>query len=476
VLTAAHLQAIRERTEAANDPFERYWHGEPGKGGMSPGQRRFHEDQSRKRACRAANQVGKSRCGAGEAWAHAIGRHPFRKVEAGPTTGLIVCGIVQEHWPVISEKLHEIEPRGVLHEACKYVPGKGYLYRGRSMVALANGSMMVPKSGKQSVIALASGTYDWLWVDEPPRATHWGEALSRVAVRRGPVWLTFTPIDNSQDLRWLRHKLEKTDGYEADHDPGWSQTVIQLNTEDCPHRTAEDIAEQMSVYLEWERVQRTTGGWEGISGARRLANFDGKSQVFDFRGFASLPNLVGADLRVGLAGDHGERAGAEYWLFYVWTQNPRRVWVVGEYESTAATTVERDASHLRELLSKFGLTPAQVDRWVGDVNTSGKGDSPGMRVNELFEREFRLPRGAIQTPKKGAGSVEWGTRVVNYAFGNEALYIERKCATLLECVRRWEGTNIGNDKDRKHAIDSLRYGPGEQLEDIMPSAALRFRA
>lgn len=443
---------------------------------MSPGQRRFHQAPCRKRAARSANQVGKTRGGAFEAWCHALGRHPFRECAPAPTHGLIVVGIVAEHWPVISQKLHEIEPAGVLDPACYYVEGKGYSYRGRSMVALANGSTMTPKSGKQQVIALASGTYDWLWVDEPPRASHWGEALSRVSVRQGPVWLTFTPIDVGQDLRWLRHKLELTEGHESDHDPGWSQTVIQLNTTDCPHRTEGDIREQMSVYLEWERVQRTTGGWEGISGARRLANFDGKSQVFTFSGFAGLPNLRGSDLRIGLAGDHGERAGAEYWLLYAWTHAPRRVWVLAEYESTAATTVERDASHIKEMLARFSIGPRDVDRWVGDVNTSGKGESPGVRVNELFERQFRLPFGAIQIPKKGAGSVDWGTRVVNYAFGNDALYIERSCATLLECVRRWEGTNIGADKDRKHAIDSLRYGPGEQLEDIMPSAALRFRA
>jgi len=466
---------MRARVERANDPLRRYWHGEPGKGGMSPGQRRFHEEDCRKRACRAANQVGKTRAGAAEAWAHAEGSHPFREVKVPPTHGLIIVGIVAEHWPVVSQKLHEVEPVGVLHAACHYVEGKGYAYRGRSMIALANGSTMVPKSGKQSVIALASGTYDWLWIDEPPKRTHWGEALSRVAVRGGPVWLTFTPIDVGQSLTWLRHKLELTDGHEGDHDPGWSQTVIGLNIEDCPHRTAQDIAEQMSIYLEWERVQRTTGGWEGISGARRLANFDG-TQTFEWGGFASLPGLVGDDLRVGLSADHGERAGAELWHLYVWTPRPLKAWVLGEYESSAATTVERDASHVRELLTKFGLRVGDVDRWTGDINSAGKGENPGVRVNELFEREFNLRRGTIETPKKGAGSVEWGTRVLNYAFGEDRLWIEKACAATLECVRRWEGTNIGNDKDRKHAIDTLRYGAGEVLEDIMPGAALRFRA
>jgi len=413
--------------------------------------------------------------GAFEDWCHALGRHPFREVAAAPTHGVIIIGIVSEHWSVISRKLREVEPRNVLHPSCQYIEGKGYTYRGRSMVALANGSTMTPKSGKQSVVALAGSTVSWLHADEPMRASHWGEAMSRVAVKQGPVWLTFTPVDVGQSLIWLRHKLELTDGHEADHDPGWSQTVIQLNTEDCPHRTEEDIREQMSVYLEWERVQRTTGGWEGISGGRRLANFDGR-QTFPWTGFSSLPGLRGSDLRVGLAGDHGERAGAEYWLLYVYTLAPRHVWVLAEYESPTATTVERDASHLKELLTAKGLAVGEVDRWTGDVNSSGKGDSPGVRVNELFERELGLRFGTIETPKKGAGSVEWGTRVLNYALGADALHIEERCSVLLECVRRWEGTNIGNDKDRKHAIDSLRYGPGEVLEDIMPGVALRFRS
>lgn len=408
-----------------------------------------------------------------EANCHLLGRHPYRPVPPPPSRGLIVVGIIQEHWPIVSEKIRHTQPAGALHVDCKYVEGKGYMFRGRRMIGWANGSTATPKSGKQSVVALASGTYDWLWIDEPPTSTHWGEALSRVSSKLGPVWLTFTPIDVAQDLRWLRHKLELTEGHESEHDPGWEQVVIGLNVDDCPHRSAESIAEQMSVYLEWERVQRTTGGWEGISGGRMLSNFDG-TQVFRFTGWHDLPGLdPGEELRVGMVGDHGENAAKEFWLLYVYQQRARQAWVVGEYASPAATTVEQDAARLVELLGSKGLSVAEVDRWTGDVNTMGK--SQLGRVNDEFERALGLSQGAIRNAVKVGGSVVWGSRVVNYAFGQRKLWVADDLAELLNAIRRWNGGKTGEDSGHKDKIDALRYGPGEVLEGIMPRVAVGFR-
>ena len=463
-------EAVSEAAVFFADPFRRYTWGAPGRGGMSPGQRRLHALLGRKRAARAANQVGKSVAGGYEANCHLLGWHPYRTVPPPPSRGLIVVGVLQEHWREVSEKIRTTQPRGALHPSCSYVEGVGYMFRGSRMIGWRNGSIAVPKSGRQAVTALAAGTYDWLWIDEPPAETHWGEALSRVAATMGPIWLTFTPVDAAQDLVWLRHKLERVEGYEADHDPGWDQVVIALTREDCPHRSTESIREQMSIYMEWERIQRTTGGWDGISGGRRLANFTG-SQTFRFTAWESLPGLDRREsLRVGMVGDHGENAAKEFWLLYVYQQHAKIAWVVGEYASPAATTVEADSERLLELLARRGLGKSAVDRWTGDVNTMGKSQL-GL-VNDEFERALQLRPGTIGRASKPAGSVLWGSRVVNYAFGQCRLWVSDDCPELLGAIRRWEGKTTGADAGHKDKVDALRYGPGEVLEGIMPAVAV----
>lgn len=70
----------RLSTAWAEDGLALYRWGEPGRGGMAPWQQAFHADQAVDRAIVAANQVGKSRAGAAEAWWCATGTHPWRNV------------------------------------------------------------------------------------------------------------------------------------------------------------------------------------------------------------------------------------------------------------------------------------------------------------------------------------------------------------------------------------------------------------
>ena len=112
------------------DPLTRYVIEPAGqRGGMSPPQRSMHQSKARKRAFLAANKVGKSYWGSAEAWFHMMGRHPFRDVPEPGSTGWVLCSDLRTGWEVISDVMHELEPPGVLHESCKFVPGVGYLYR-----------------------------------------------------------------------------------------------------------------------------------------------------------------------------------------------------------------------------------------------------------------------------------------------------------------------------------------------------------
>ena len=69
------------------DGLSQYELEQPGRGGMSPGQRELHESQHPRRLLIAGNQVGKTRALAAETWWLALGRHPLREVYQAPNVG-----------------------------------------------------------------------------------------------------------------------------------------------------------------------------------------------------------------------------------------------------------------------------------------------------------------------------------------------------------------------------------------------------
>jgi hypothetical protein len=434
------------------DPLFRYTEGQAGEaGGMSPDQERFHADPARFRYLRAPNQVGKTRAGAAEAWMHALGRHPFRV--CAPETGWIVMPDLDNDWPKISEKLREIEPPGALHPGCKYDPAKGYTYGGARRVMCANGKLMLPKSGTQQVLALAGGTIGWLWIDEPPKESHWGEALSRVAVKGGDAWLTFTPI--GRPVGWLRTFLE---GNPETNDPGhpeWSETVATLTPESCPHRSPESIAAQIASYSAWERAQRVDGAWEGVTKDRYLSGF-AEGCVVDPE---TLPRME----RLAIGMDHGEGVGKEYAVIVGW--DGFRLWALAEYSAAGNTTPAVDALGIDTALRSLGASLGMVGLAKGDINSSGKLGG-GASVNEVMEREFARiaklarPPFRIETPAKGKGSVDTGVKAINNAFISGRAFILPTCPRLIHACRHWRG-----GKELKDPVDAYRYIAAEFLID-----------
>lgn len=423
----------------------RYSEGKPGEGGMSVGQERFHRDASQFRYLRASNQVGKTIAGSAEAWWYALGRHPFRP-NIEPGEGWIVMPDLND-WAKVSAKLREMEPPGALHPACRYDTAKGYMYGGARRVMCSNGSLMVPKSGSQQQTALAGATIGWIWFDEPPRESHWGEALSRVAVRGGAAWLTFTPI--GKPLAWLRdYFLGNTETGVAGH-PEWSETRLALSPESCPHRTPEDIATQIASYSPWEYAQRVEGSWSGVTKDRYLSGFS-EGCVIDVD---PLPSME----RIGIGIDHGEQVGKEYAVL-VGTDGYRS-YALDEYNALAGSTPAMDAAAILAMLARWGVSPFQVSICRGDTNSAGKLGS-GLSVNAILEAEFaRLtkmshPPFRVAIPNKGKGSVDAGLRMMNTAFISGRLIILPSCPRLIHSAQHWRGKG---DSDLKDAIDAARY-------------------
>lgn len=463
---ASTLRAYR------SDRLRQYWDrvamGDAG--GIGRKHRAFHRSNHKRRLIRGGNQTGKSWSGAAEVWAHAIGEHPYRDVRPDPMVGWVVVADLENQYPTYCSKLRELEPAFNLAEGVRYSPERGYFVGGRRAIKVktAGGgeSLIEFRSGAGAVIALASGTIDWLCFDEPPKRDHWSEALSRVAVRGGPVWCVMTPV--GRPVGWLREHVEGDPAKGTPPAEEWEQTVLHLTTEDCPHRSQASIDEQTAGYLADERLQRTIGAWEGVTTNRM---FDGwrDGLIFDYPAGASLSETLLAlgapdDVSIGLAGDHGEeRAGANFWLLFAYSDAMRTAWVLDEWASEGAVTEDRVAEAiLVDLLQGSGLSPIAVDRAVGDVNTPGMG--PVRRLNQVIQaRIAALLRSAdapftIRDASKGPGSVREGVRAINVACKSGRLRVSSRCGQLIGALRHWKGPGVKETNHLKDAIDALRYG------------------
>jgi len=433
------------------DPLFRHSEGAAGQGGMSPGQEQFHRDPSSRRLLRAANQVGKTRAGSAEMWWTMLDRHPFREPLGRASVGWIILPDLND-WPKVSRKIRELEPPGALDGGCKYDTAKGYTYRGARGLMTRNGSLAIPKSGTQQQTALAGDTLDWLWFDEPPKASHWGEALSRLAVNGGYAWLTFTPI--GKPLAWLKTYLHGNAETNEEGHPEWSETLIKLTPENVPHRTADNIAKQVAAYDAWEYAQRVEGAWEGVTVDRYLHGFS--------EGCVVDPDALPKMERLGLGMDHGEGIGKEYAVLVGW--DGWRLWALDEYSATANSTPAVDAAGIVAMLARWGLSPQQVGLCKGDINSGGKLGA-GMSVNELMEREFAriaklaVPPFRIETPNKGKGSVDTGRRALNTAFLSGKAFMLPSVPRLIHACRHWRG-----GRDLADPVDAYRYIAVEFLD------------
>lgn len=395
----------------------------------------FLASQHPRRLLRAGNQVGKTATGAQEAWGRALGCHPWKKVPPGPNVGLVVSADWQSYVDVISRAMFATAPHAMISPSSSYSPSRGWKNR---TIELENGSQILFRSANQGTTAIAGLTVDWLWIDEPPPPDIWGEAMTRVAVKQGPAWMTLTPI--GRPVEWLREHIEGDPNEGLAPREDWEQHRIKLNLEDCPHRTPESIAAQISGYSTWELPQRRDGDWEGLDVDRKIDAF-GPDNVGEPVG--------GKAYKVGLTMDHGENAGKECALVGCWSRELRRLFIVEEYQSPGVTTIDEDADGVRAALARRGWGVVNLDKAVGDINTAGKA-KPGARINELFETALGV---AFDTPDKAAGSVEFGVRVLNYALKSGMLVVSPQCAALSKCLRYWTGKN----DDLKDFIDALRY-------------------
>lgn len=435
------------------DPLIRYMTEPPGLGGMSPPQSKFHQDPARKRLFRAGNQIGKTRSGAAEAWFHALGDHPYRDTPPPGNTGWVLASDLKSGWPSISKKMREIEPLGAVSPATSYDDARGYYYRGIRAIQLNNGSIIVGKGSDQNTLALASGTVDWQWVDELPKASHWSEFRSRGAVRNAPIWVTLTPI--GRPAEWLRTLVDGDVHTKGEpQEPDWSSHVVPLTVENAPHRTVQDIEDQIASIPSWERSIRIKAGWESVTVARRVPGFT-DANIFVQGEAHPLDKLTS----IGIGADWGETVGNTIFVLVGYQESTEVMYVLGEWTPTDRMTPMAEAKGLKaNLLDVWGLSPFHVEHFRGDSNSAGR-RGVAVTCNQLMERSMSelvnssTPVFKCRPPWKGAGSVRARARILSNACLEGKLLVHQDCTRVIGSLRHW----MGNNDKYKHPFDALAY-------------------
>ncbi len=434
------------------------------RGGMSPPQEMFHRSQSRKRAFIAANKSVKSLWGACEAWWHLLpGTHPFRETPPAGTMGWVLCSDLRQGWQTISHVLHEMEPPGVLHPACQYVPGVGYQYRGSKQLMLANRSSLVGKGCEQSLLALESARVGWLWVDEPPKEAHWHAARSRLSMDKGNMWLTCTPV--GRPCGWLRNLLEGNNEESIEAEPGWYIEHIELSEENAPHRDPESIRLQREECSPWEFQQRILAKWEGLSKDRWIDGFTEGNIFTDDEQPTNLQAL-------GLGIDWGEQPGKT--VIYLIGWDNFSCWVLSELIPKSPGTPASNAREITDMIQAYGISLHDVDECRADSNSAGA-LGVGFSINDLLMRELAKIAGSSRTPidvkvpYKRRGSVAARTRLISSACVDGRLRVHESCSRLIHSMRHWRGEN----SDLKDPLDAMGYmaevwlSPGNQGPGLM---------
>jgi phage terminase large subunit-like protein len=181
-----------------------------------PKQAAFHAAgvDHRERLLMAANQVGKTYCGAAEASIHLTGKYPDwwvgrrwdRPVRAWAGS---------ETWDVTRDGVQRLlvgEPKDETRWGTGLIPHECLLDWGRRLGAPDALDNVIVKhvSGENSTLGFKSfdqgrtkwqgETLDFVWFDEEPPQDVYVEGLTRTNATGGMVYLTFTPLKGISDV------------------------------------------------------------------------------------------------------------------------------------------------------------------------------------------------------------------------------------------------------------------------------------
>ena len=441
----------------------------------TPPQEAWLRDKSKMKLLRGANQVGKTACGSVETVWRVLGCHPYFPTTKPP----IEAWIIAHSWEqskIVQAKLHSYIPPAELHPDMEFVPGRGYRGTGAPCIRFRNGSIIRVKTtqqagGSRGTLGLASGSVNWIWIDEPPSPSVWSELAARILRTRGSIGITMTPVGVPVDF--LKKMVES--GMVTDHPA--PLTVENCTPRGCrPLLSSEEIQRMADSYLSFDRACRMEGSWEGFIPDGVIFEHFRDEQISD------VPCPAG-EYKFSIGIDHGSDAGSQFAVliassFTPGSREPPYVYVLDEYSSGAATA-EIHARGILAMISRNQLQVRDISRWTGDRSHAGDrygGRMSNSMLRSAFEHVLKYPRSRlpfkIHTAFKPRFSVYYGCQVINEIQAKGRFQVHPRCKKMIKSLKNWALLKTGrmdSNSDHKHGVDALRYA-------LMPVVDYQYRA
>jgi len=463
--------SIRLARESERDPLL-YWR-------PTPVQLRVVQDRSSVVLLRGGNQIGKTMVGCFEVHCRCIGKHPYKKVKPPP----IEVWIIVHSWEqskVIQKKFYEMAPKSELDAETEYIPGKGF--RGKyPTVKYANGSLVFFKTTGQGTLGVASGTVDFILVDEPPPPEIWGELKARTTRTRGDMLLTLTPI--GVPVHYLKEMVEEK---------LISEHVGIMSVENCTPYQCKPMMSQIEIdalarsYLAIDRAARMNGDWDGgvpegrifdSFSEEHISSYQPSFTYYDKQGREQSRNYIWT---IGI--DHGHDVASQVALLIcIDMTDPKdsHIYVVDEYVADGAGA-DRHARGIITMLHRHELDIADITRWTGDRPHKGKKSGEGKMSNQFlmsgFANELGYPHNGlpfkIKTAYKPRWSVIYGCQTIHERMINSKFQIFPECTVTIKSLKNWALKSNGlldTISEHKHCIDAMRYA-------IMPIIDIKYKA
>ena len=458
-----------------------------------PNQARFRRSRAKVRMIRQGNQWGgKSTAALDEVLCFMRGWHPDKPVPPAPVEWWIMCAESSQSI-AIQRKMWDLCDPDEVHPECEFDEARGF--RGRNPVLrFKNGSLCRFKTTGQRTITLAGATIDGVLFDEPPTSVRlFTEIQKRVMNRGGTVLIAMTPV-NAGPLGWLQDLVDN--GTIEDHHSRMTADALIPDGETDPITLGDGtvcdqawIDAQLAATPEHERDVVCHGEWEFKAVDRMFTAFT-DAMV----GTARPPPGVAVHVRLGM--DHGDKVGKQYGVLLFLLPGPTpdqdEVWCVDETPETEHSTEFADAAEVLAMLSRSGLTWAQVDEATGDRSYErGSTKKSNADLQRAIARHLRQPsdkivqiRTAKRTIDTGRQSVDQGIRYLHRLMCGGRFHVHPRCARLSEALKRWDGRQkqsrstgkgVFVDSYFKDPIDAVRYGlesrvfaPGRERATLAP--------
>lgn len=432
-----------------------------------PGQHAFLSSTAKRKMFRAGQQAqGKTWAGAAELIFRMSGDHPFRDdLRGAPIRAWVICG-GGEQSQVVQSKVWDLVPRGLLAPGCAYDQRKGAFLGKYPKLIFRNGSVAEFKSGQSDAINLASGTIDYVWIDEPPESERvYSELLKRLLKRNGDMALTLTPVN--RPVEWLRDECEagRIQDLHFDLTPvnlipvGETEPLVLTDGTVCDQAWIDKIIAETPP-AEVPVVVR--GGWEF---SREGGYFSGAWDAA--KGVTANGPTGDVEMLIGV--DHGDRPGKQ--CIYLIAVDERHVsghpyvYVVDEYVAmTGHETPEDDARATLAMVRRNGLEWHELKSALGDrVHAPGRGQQKSNRdlqaqIAKLLSTPRDLLRPQIRTAKRGegrgAGSVGVRSRWLFHQMVRGCFAVHPRCTALIEALPKYTGA----DDEWKDKLDAVLYG------------------